>query len=272
MTASCILGPCKAQEDAVLLQQDLDALQRWESDWAMEFAQDKCKQLRITRKQTRNIINANYNIHGTDLELVAEAKYLGVMIDKKLNFNTHISNTIKKCDSTRAFLQRNLRGCSIEVKAASYKTFVRPIAEYAAPVWDPHLRSTTAADKLEAMQHRAARFVLNDWRRTSSITAMLKQLQWETLQARRSQIKLAMLQKILLNQIAIPTDRLPPRYTHQHLTRNATAGNRQHIHAPTHYKATFFPSVTALWNERDRSAVAGGDAELFQGQQALAQY
>ena len=269
----CILyRTIKTQEDADLLQQDLDALQKWESDWAMEFAPDKCKLLRITRKQTRNIIHSSYNIHGTDLELVEEAKYLGVMLDKKLNFNTHISNTIKKCDATRAFLQRNLHGCSIEVKAASYKTFVRPIAEYAAPVWDPHLRSATAADNLEAMQHRAARFVCNDWRRSSSITAMLQRLQWETLQARRSQIKLAMLQKILQNQIAIPADRLPPNYTHQYPTRNATAGNRQHILAPTHYMATFFPSVAALWNERDRSAVASGDAELFQCQRALAQY
>ena len=73
--------------------------------------------------------SASYKIHGTELELVEEAKYLGVMLDKKLNFNSHMNATIKKCDKTRQFLQRNLRGCNPAVKASAYKTFVRPIAD-----------------------------------------------------------------------------------------------------------------------------------------------
>ena len=134
----CILyRTIRTQADADLLQLDLLALEQWEKDWAMEFAPDKCKLLRITRKTTRLTIHASYKIHGTELELVEEAKYLGVMLDKKLNFNSHMNATIKKCDKTRQFLQRNLRGCNPAVKASAYKTFVRPIAEYASSVWDP---------------------------------------------------------------------------------------------------------------------------------------
>ena len=45
------------QEDATSLQKDLDALQKWESDWKMEFHPQKCQLLRITNK--KNTIKHN---------------------------------------------------------------------------------------------------------------------------------------------------------------------------------------------------------------------
>ena len=261
----------KSREDAELLQLDLRALEKWEQDWSMEFAPDKCKLLRITRKTERTTLLADYSIHGTQLELVTEAKYLGVTFDKKLNFNSHINSTVKKCDSARGFLQRNLRGCSRQVKDASYKTFVRPIAEYACSTWDPHHRSETAANKLEAMQKRAARFVHGDWRRTSSITTMLATLQWQTLQHRRNQIKLRILHSILNGLVAVPHCHLAPPPLNIHKTRYATAGKFLHTTARTHYQSTFFPSAAVLWNGLDRSMTTQADAELFQGQLARVQ-
>ena len=269
----CILyRTIRTQADADLLQLDLLALEQWEKDWAMSFAPDKCKLLRVTRKTSRLTVHANYTIHGTQLELVPEAKYLGVTLDKKLNFNSHMNATIKKCDKTRQFLQRNLRGCSPTVKASSYKTFVRPIAEYAATVWDPHRRNETAAHNFEAMQNRAARFVFNDWRRDSSITAMHNRLQWGTLQERRDRTKLTILHKIINGELAIPHSHLAHlSATHNHNTRNATANKYLHMQGCTHYQSTFFPSAAVLWNGLDRSVTTQKDAELFQGQLALAQ-
>ena len=45
---------------------------------------------------------------------------------------------INKANSTRGFLQRNLRQCSINVKSLAYVTYVRPIVEYASVVWSCH--------------------------------------------------------------------------------------------------------------------------------------
>ena len=59
--------------------------------------------------------------------------------------------------------------------------------EYAATVWDPH--TTENIKKVEAAQRRAARFVTGDYRYTSSVTAMIESLSWETLQHRRQQAK-----------------------------------------------------------------------------------
>ncbi len=90
-------------QDAIQLQNDLDNLQVWEQQWSMSFNPDKCEVIRITQK--RNIIDTEYTIHGTKLNIVKSAKYLGVNIDSKLNFNNHIDTISKKANSIRAFVQ-----------------------------------------------------------------------------------------------------------------------------------------------------------------------
>lgn len=56
--------------------------------------------------------------------------------------------------------------------------------EFASIIWDPHM--ATNIHNLEMVQRRAARFVTGDFHRTSRVTTMLQQLQWPTLQERRS--------------------------------------------------------------------------------------
>ncbi len=73
-------------------------------------------------------------IHGQKLNTVKEAKYLGVTIDSKLTFNTHIDNICKKANSSKAFVHRNTKQCPRRVKAAAYKTLVRPKLEYCSAV------------------------------------------------------------------------------------------------------------------------------------------
>ncbi|CAH1248610.1 Hypp8302 [Branchiostoma lanceolatum] len=54
------------------------------------------------------------------------------------------------------------------VKATCYKALVRPHLEYSAIVRDPY--TTKGMQAVEAVQRRAARVTLNDYRRTSSVT------------------------------------------------------------------------------------------------------
>jgi hypothetical protein len=80
---------------------------------------------------------ANYYIHGKQLQIVDNAKYLGLTISKNLSWNNHVNNITKKANSTLAFLQRNIGNCPQRAKTQAYNTFVRPSLEYASTVWDP---------------------------------------------------------------------------------------------------------------------------------------
>ena len=65
-----------------------------------------------------------------------------------------------KANKALGFLRRSLKiSASIKLNIRNYKVFVRPLLEYAASVWDPYSHKNIA--KIEAVQRRAAHFVLN---------------------------------------------------------------------------------------------------------------
>ena len=111
---------------------DLDKLQKWESIWLMEFDTSKCQVIFIANN-VKPIIGI-YQIHGHILEQVHCAKYLGIYIDSKLAYNTHVDAIVKKANSARAFLARNIPWCYRKVKQMAYATYIRPIVEYASSV------------------------------------------------------------------------------------------------------------------------------------------
>ena len=74
----------------------------------MEFNTSKCQAISITNK-IKPIIG-KYQVHDHILEQVNCAKYLGIYIDSKLACNTHVDAIVKKANSTRAFLARNIFG------------------------------------------------------------------------------------------------------------------------------------------------------------------
>jgi hypothetical protein len=178
----------------------MNNLLRWESDWQMEFHPSKCQFLHVTNK--RKPSPTSYDIHGHKLELVDSAKYLGVTIHKTINWNTHIENISKKTNSTRAFIQRNLQYCPQRTKAVCYTTLVRPLLEYACTVWDQFINVNI--QKLESVQRRSARFVMNDYRQTSSVKTMLNTLQWQPLAERRTRCQAVMMYRIVNGLVAIP--------------------------------------------------------------------
>ena len=168
-------------EDTIIIQDDLVKLQQWEDKWLLCFNPDECEVLKVTAK--KKPLMSDYNIQGTILSVVPVAKYQGVSIDSRLSFNHHIDYVAKKSDSI-SIISRTTKLCPLLVRAEAYTTYVKPLWEYSSSVWNPHTQRNI--NKLEAVQRRAARAVLKDYDRTSSVTSMLQQLKWNTLLERRA--------------------------------------------------------------------------------------
>ena len=120
----------QSDEDAKLLQQDLDKLNSWSGDWLMELNPRKCHSVTVTRKRTIYIYHHQYTLNGIVLDTVPSAKYLGITITTNLKWNQHISNICQKANNTLAFLRRNLRIHSTQLKTTAYQALVRPLVEY----------------------------------------------------------------------------------------------------------------------------------------------
>ena len=251
---SILYRPVNSPEDSIKLQCDLDNLEKWESDWLMSFHPSKCQVMHITNKRSR--IETQYKIHGESLETVDSTKYLGVNLQENLSWNNHVNQVAKKANNTCSFLYRNLKKCSKETKELAYRSMVRPILEYASPVWDPHTQSNI--NQLERVQRRAARFVHSNFYRTSSVSSMLQSLNWPLLQERRAQAKVVMMYRIVYNLVDIPTVYLIPTIN--------TRGSQHYLvpFARTQcYQRSFFPDTIRLWNNLPSSVTSCTTLESF---------
>ena len=108
------------------------------------------------------------------------------------------------------FLQRNLTFSDSETKLMCYKTYVRPIVEYASSVWDP-VGNNTLVEKIESIQRKSLRWIHNIWESSVSPTALRKVLEISTLESRRSSARLKMMFDLLYKNKHINTNCLPSR-------------------------------------------------------------
>ena len=140
-------------------------------------------------------------IYNVSLQETDTIKYLGVHIDNKLTWKSHVDSIVSKANSVKGFLLRNFKHCSPSIKSKCYQTLIRPVLEYASVVWSLYL--VTLINKIESVQRRSARFILNDYSRTSSVTNMLERLNLPPLESRRVYIRAVMMFKILNNIVDI---------------------------------------------------------------------
>ena len=93
------------------------------------------------------------------LEDVSYEKDLGVYVDDKLSFETHVTKVVNTANKITGIIYRNFKMMGDEVFTNLYKTLVRPHLEYSSVVWSP----LTVRDqkRIEAVQRRATRLVSN---------------------------------------------------------------------------------------------------------------
>ena len=73
----------KSERDCWQFQDDLHCLEKWESDWCMQFTPRKCNAIRVTRR--RPPFKFQYKLHGKVLETVDTTKYLGINLSHDFN-------------------------------------------------------------------------------------------------------------------------------------------------------------------------------------------
>ena len=248
------------ENDTLILQEDLNALEKWEGKWQMSFNVSKCHLLTVTRKT--NPLQHQYTLHGQKLEKVKTAKYLGVELADNLNWKDHVHATAKKANRTSAFVYRNLKGCPTDVQLHCYKGLVRPVLEYASPVWDPHQQ--TLIDTLEAVQKRSARRITKNFDPRASTSEMVKNLGLPTLRERRKIDKSAMVFRIKNKLVDIKAE------NHFKPVERVLRGQKhkfQLLHSRTDlHLHSFFPSATRLWNSLPITAINQETVQAFKAE------
>ena len=127
---------------------------------------------------------------------------------------------------------------------------MRPVLEYASPVWE---------EELEKFQIRASRFVTGNYNfETGRMTSILEQLGWESLHKKRKGSKLILLFKGLKGKASIPCDGLQPpnrRNRNQHPMAFQVPYARTDI-----YKYSFFLDTIRDWNALPAAIICSAES------------
>ena len=138
-------------------------LQNYFHDWKIKLNESKTEFIVFTKstKMIQKIKNDTIAFNGETFDWKDSIKYLGVVLDKKLNFKHHIDYSIGKASaasfsSLYCLLSRNSH-VSIDSKWRIYKSYIRPIITYASPIFANaaacHLK------KLQLFQNKMLRMI-----------------------------------------------------------------------------------------------------------------
>ena len=128
--------------------------------------------------------------------------YLGVELAGYLRWNNHIFKLTAKSNCLLGFIRRNLFKCSERNKQTAYVALVRPNLEYTSAAWDPYTHNHIK--EIEKVQRRATRFAKGDNNRESSVTLMIQDLKWDSLERRMEVSRLTLFYQAIHQETAIP--------------------------------------------------------------------
>lgn len=149
----------------------------------------------------KKIIAANdFFLDGIKLEFVDSFVDLGILLDTKLDFISHINATANKARGVLAFIKRWAKEFSDPyITRQLYISLVRPILEYGSLIWDPLYK--VHSDHIESVQKQFVLFCLRNLRWNSfnlpSYTSRLALIKLPTLKSRRTMLNVSFLMNLI---------------------------------------------------------------------------
>ena len=256
-----LYGIISNEVDCNRLQADLFKLERWQDRWKMKFNPSKCKIICISTKKSPPL--KKYVFCGSELDQVDSVSYLGVTLTNNLKWSQHVSSVSGKASKVLGSIKRNFWNCPRSVKGIAYTTLVRPKLEYGCEAWDPHFKKDISS--LERVQRKAARFCLNNYQPTDSVTGMLRDLGWFSLETRRTIARSNLMYKVCHGTVDIDKNSyLRPHSNCRVKTRSSHDYKLLDINATKDiYFYSFFPRTLRMWNKLPKGIVESNSLETF---------
>lgn len=128
--------------------------------------------VRGVRKKV-NEENIKIKLRSKELEVVTEIKYLGIIIDKNLNFSKHVDYISKKVGAKLGVMRRIGMDISAYMRCIVYKAIIAPLFDYCGSILVGV--SKTNVQHLQKLQNQGMRIILRCNRRVK-IVDMLEAL------------------------------------------------------------------------------------------------
>ncbi|XP_050522055.1 uncharacterized protein LOC126894808 [Daktulosphaira vitifoliae] len=133
---------------------------------------DKAKVVMFTRKRIGLDSLDTLTLNGQEISLKSEVKYLGIILDSKLKWKSHVESRIKKAMTPLWTCSRALGktwGLKPRVMYWLYTSVIKPMILYGALVWWTRTALITARKELSRIQRMAAIAITGALRTTPTV-------------------------------------------------------------------------------------------------------
>ena len=144
-------------------------------------------------------------LDGVQLTFSTHVKYLGILLDSKLNWTNHLEHVVDKATSAFWACRRAIGrkwGLRPSIIHWLYLTVIRPKVSYASLIWWPKTKTKSAQRKLAKLQRLATMTITGGMRSTPTLALdalmhLLPLHQFVQLEARKSAFKLSRFKRII---------------------------------------------------------------------------
>ena len=143
-----------------VLERDIKKMLDWFKNNSLQANPSKFQSM-LLKNKTVNAEDFNIIVDNDILNLTDDMTVLGINMDNKLNFNSHVSSMCNKAGRQLNVLQRLKGSLDYASRLSIYKSFIMSNFNYCPVVW--MFTSKSSLLKLETIKNRALRFVLDDY-------------------------------------------------------------------------------------------------------------
>ena len=138
------------------MQTSVNEIAKWSTDNHMNINTSKTKEMIIDfARSSQSVITAITTADDCPIERVSSFKLLGITLSNDLRWSCHVRQIYAKANKRLHFLKLLKRSAmTTDELLHYYKTVIRPVIEYACPVWQSSL-TVDELRRLEAIQKRA---------------------------------------------------------------------------------------------------------------------
>jgi hypothetical protein len=139
-------------------QAGMDSLWGWAKNWGFKISETKTVGVTFGNQKQHTL---NVTLGGTPINFVKVTRFLGILLDRRLSFEQHISDLITRCRKDLNVM-RMLRGTDFGTDKNSllllYKSLIHSKIDYGAQIYSG--ASNTQLKSLDAIQNIALRLAL----------------------------------------------------------------------------------------------------------------
>lgn len=240
--------PNDAIDACRIINDDLHSLHNASNQFSLMLNSSKSKVILFGRSSVELRMSLRIHMGGTDLEISECARDLGLHIDTKLRFKTHVTTCIQKAYMNLKLIYQQRQFLSCNLKRTICESLVLTHFNHCDVVYGPCLDSTDIG-RIQRVQNGCLRLIYG-LRKYDRISHTLVSAKWLNMSNRRKLHSLILYHKII-------TSKTPP-YLYNKITFRTDVHNlnlRRKIyliiprHKSTLFKRSFAYNISSLYND-----------------------